>query len=399
MNIGIITYSIKIGGVETVIETLSKNFISQGHSVEIIETVSKGEQSDSFRNKGFNVHTILIDSFETKNDFAIRLATSLYKYDVLILNAVPFVHNILGLLKAETVVLPILHNDISDFYDTVVLNRKQWDKVICVSYALEKKLKKLKNLDSNEVTTILNGIDVDKTFPQKIEKKSKKIEIIYVGRIEDKQKGVLLLPQIIKKVVKNIEDEIVLKIIGNGPSLSRLKKESKELEVDKYISFLGEKSHGEVLKNMRESDILIMPSYYEGLGLVYLEAMAQGVIPLASNLKDNTDLIISHGENGFLCEIGDVDCFAQQIISIVSNRKDIESISYKAWETAYNSLSVEIMTQNYLSLIDDVINSKITTRSKEIKKIPFGNLPYILTQIIDLNIRVKNKFLREINLK
>ena len=375
MYIGIITYYLDIGGVEVVIEMLSKHLIEQGHQVEIIETVSKGTESDNFKNKGFSVKTITINSLESKNHFAKRLANSLKKYDVLLLNNVPFVHYLLGLLKQETIVLPVLHNNIDESYHNTLLNQKQWDSIICVSSALEKRFKEIQQLNNKKITTIQNGVNVPQNYPKKRQKTTDEISLLFVGRIEERHKGVLLLPKIISKVLEEKHiNKIHLKIIGEGESLKTLKEAVKKAKLSRYISFLGSREHDNVLKEMHQADILIMPSYNEGQGLVYLEAMAQGTIPLVSNLKNNTDLVIQHKKNGFLCPIGDINCFAEQILYLLDNPQEISAISKEAWNTAYTSLSSEIMAKKYLELIDRVKENRTIVRSNRLETVSYTHL-------------------------
>ncbi len=392
MYIGIVTYYLDIGGVEVVIEMLSKHFIEQGHQVEIIETLSKGRESNTFKGKGLSVKTITINSLESQNHFAKRLANSLKKYDVLLLNNVPFVHYLLGLLREETIVLPILHNNINEFYHNVLLNKNQWDSIVCVSPALEKIFKEMKEFNNEKIETIQNGIHVTQYYPKKREKTTDKISLLFVGRIEERQKGVLLLPKIISKVLEEKNtNKIHLKIIGEGESLKALKEAVKKAKLNSYISILGSLEHDKVLKEIHKADILIMPSYYEGQGLVYLEAMAQGTIPLVSHLKNNTDLVIQHKKNGFLCPIGDVDCFAEQILYLLDNPQEISSISKEAWNTAYTSLRSEIMANKYLELINRVKENRTIIRSNRLEKIPYGELPCILVKFICLNNKIKRK--------
>jgi glycosyltransferase involved in cell wall biosynthesis len=389
MKIGIVTYALKVGGVETYIKTLATYFLSTGQTVDIIETVSKGQQSDDFKNEGFNVSTILINIFENQYSFANRLANELQRYDVLILNHVPFVHSILGLLNNNTIILPILHNDLKIFYDTVLLNKSQWNKIICVSPALESVLKNKMNLDDKDIITITNGINVRKFCKEKIEKNNieKPLAILYVGRIEDKQKGVLLLPIIMQNVISK-NTNVSLKIIGDGPSLPALNKLISKLELNSTIELLGKHTHIETLHKIYEADILIMPSYYEGLGLVYLEAMAQATVPIVSNLRNNTDLIIKNGKNGYLCNIGDVDCFAETILELEKNRKILKKISYEAWKTARDFLSHEVMGKKYMETIYSCINQNTVKRTNKIEYIQYGHLPYFIILLIQFFNRI-----------
>ena len=76
----------------------------------------------------------------------------------------------------------------------------------------------------------------------------------------------------------------------------------------------------DIIRYLRESDVFVMISKAEIFGLVYLEAMALGVIPIGSK-NEGIDGIIRDGENGFLCEAGNVE----ELIGLLDKIKNMES--------------------------------------------------------------------------
>jgi glycosyltransferase involved in cell wall biosynthesis len=394
MKIGIITYYLDVGGVEKYIELLSDIFIKKGYQVHIIETIRIGSQSKAFTQKGFKVKSITIHPFESKNHYATRLSETLKQYDLLILNNVYFVHYLLGLLKEEAIVLPVLHNNTQESFHNIVYNHTQWDKLICVSHALEKKFHTIEEI-KDKVLTIPTGVLVEENYPKQATKDTP-LKILFVGRVEEESKGVLLLPEIVKNVLKSYPNTIHLTVIGEGPSLTLLQERIKELKLNNFFSILGVKKHSEVIKEMRKSHLLLMPSYHEGQGLVYLEAMAQGLIPLVSKLKNNTDLVIKHKKNGLLAPIGDIDAFSKEIIYLLEHPEKISSISYQAWETAKEQLSQKVMEEKYLTLIEEIKKDKPSKRTHKMEEIPYGNIPFFLFRSIQMikNIikRIRSKY-------
>jgi glycosyltransferase involved in cell wall biosynthesis len=88
-------------------------------------------------------------------------------------------------------------------------------------------------------------------------------------------------------------------IIGDGPEGQRLKALAVQLGVAGRISFLGRQSRREVAAAMQRCTLFALPSRYEGLGCVYLEAMACGK-PAIGCREQGIAEIIRHGSNGFL---------------------------------------------------------------------------------------------------
>jgi glycosyltransferase involved in cell wall biosynthesis len=92
---------------------------------------------------------------------------------------------------------------------------------------------------------------------------------------------------------------ILLEIIGEGPELLRLRNLARELKIVERVRFLGRQSRQQVAEAMRRCAVFALPSRYEGLGCVYLEAMSAGK-PVIGCRGQGIAEIIQHGSNGFL---------------------------------------------------------------------------------------------------
>ena len=198
MKIALVTYALQVGGVESFIFSLAKIFQNQDHEVDIIETTSKGIWSDNFRDKGLNVLTLTIGALENRKHHAVRLAKQMKNYDAILINDAPYAQSVLGMLSSKTIVLPILHNNLPSMIKNVLGNDGQWNKIVCVSPALQNVL--LNHTSNDKVTVISNGVFVEDLWPKRENNflTAEKINILFVGRIEDAQKGVLFLPDIVK---------------------------------------------------------------------------------------------------------------------------------------------------------------------------------------------------------
>ena len=89
------------------------------------------------------------------------------------------------------------------------------------------------------------------------------------------------------------------RIVGEGPELGRLQDLARRLGISERVEFLGRQRRGQVARLLQASDVFVLPSRYEGLGVAYLEAMATG-LPAVAYRGQGIEEVIRHGENGIL---------------------------------------------------------------------------------------------------
>jgi glycosyltransferase involved in cell wall biosynthesis len=88
-------------------------------------------------------------------------------------------------------------------------------------------------------------------------------------------------------------------VIGDGPERDRIRALAVELGVWSSIRFRGRQNRREVAEACARCTIFVLPSWYEGLGCVYLEAMACGKVAVGCE-GQGIEEVIRHGENGWL---------------------------------------------------------------------------------------------------
>jgi len=92
---------------------------------------------------------------------------------------------------------------------------------------------------------------------------------------------------------------VTLEIIGDGAERSHLDALTRELKVADRVRFVGRQARHQVAAAMQRCSVFALPSRYEGLGCVYLEAMSTGK-PVIGCRGQGIAEIIQHGTNGFL---------------------------------------------------------------------------------------------------
>jgi glycosyltransferase involved in cell wall biosynthesis len=93
--------------------------------------------------------------------------------------------------------------------------------------------------------------------------------------------------------------ELSWEIIGDGPERARLQTLCAQLQVTEKVQFLGRQSRKQVAAAMQSCTLFALPSRYEGLGCVYLEAMSTGKPAIGCRGQGIAE-VIQHGSNGFL---------------------------------------------------------------------------------------------------
>jgi glycosyltransferase involved in cell wall biosynthesis len=164
---------------------------------------------------------------------------------------------------------------------------------------------------------IYNGVDTEKFLP--IEHENKKLELISIGNLIP-LKGHKYTILAIKKLVEAGYDNVHLRIFGRGEQETELVQLVQKIKMENYVQFMGYVQYEQVAKALQMSDIFILPSYYEALGCVYLEAMACG-IPVIGCKENGIDEIIKDGEDGYLIQGKSVESIVESIKKMLENRR------------------------------------------------------------------------------
>ena len=113
--------------------------------------------------------------------------------------------------------------------------------------------------------------------------------------------------------------DATLTLVGMGPMEGQLRRRAEELGLADRVFLTGGLPHEEVLRRMAESDVFVLPSWGEGYGIVYIEAMAAGMIAVGAKGEGIEDTI-RDGENGFLVPAGDTDAVERVLRAVFEDR-------------------------------------------------------------------------------
>lgn len=174
----------------------------------------------------------------------------------------------------------------------------------------------------DKTITIREGIDLEKFTPIKVNKlsdtkKSIQKKLLTVAILIER-KGIKYLLYAMKKVTKITN--VKLFIVGEGPKRETLENLSQQLNLQQYVIFTGKVSNEELVRHYASSDVFILPSIKEALGVVLLEAMCMGIPVIASKVGGIPEIVI-HKKTGILVPPRDSEALANSIMFLIDNPK------------------------------------------------------------------------------
>ena len=356
-----ITHDLAIGGLQQVVVNLCKNIDRDKFDVSVLCLRRKGEFAPEIEKMGIKVFTIPRKADKVDYLAFLKVAKILRqeKTDVIHThNTQPFIDGTIAAMISG--VKTIVHTDHArDFPDKRRYMFAEWMmsqfayKVVGVSEHTSKNLMKYEKISSKKIMTIMNGIDESK-HNVTIDKKKKRRElgvnqdgpIIGVGVRLTEQKGITYLLQAMPTVIEKYSD-ITLIIAGEGPLGNKLRSEAISRGIDKNVLFVGPRlDMPELLKLF---DLYVLPSLWEGLPMVLLEAMAAGCPIVATDVGGNY-MAVKHGVNGSLIKPKDSIKFSYEVIRLLKDKYSRMQYSKNGIKVFHEKFSADIMTRKYEKL-------------------------------------------------
>ena len=188
---------------------------------------------------------------------------------------------------------------------------------------------------------IPNFVDTKLFMPLNLPKK--KGSICFIGRLNE-QKNLFSLIEAFQDIPYS------LTIIGSGEQKEALEKFAAEKNCN--ILFLGNLPNYKLPKILNQSEIFILPSLWEGMPKVLLEAMACGLPVIATNVKGNNEIVID-GKNGILCNV-EPKSIKNAIINLMENEDLKYRLGRNARRTILENYSLKYLVKKELKLIRSI---------------------------------------------
>ena len=366
LKIGITCYP-TVGGSGVVATELGKMLAERGHEIHFISSSMPFRLKRMYHNISY--HQVEVNQYSVFQypPYDIALASKMAevvnreKLDLLHVHyAIP--HAVCAILAKQMVdrdlkIVTTLHGtDITvlgydpSLTDAIKFGIEKSDIVTAVSNALIGQTYDLIRPDK-PIQTVYNFID------ERIYQKSDSAHLKEEFSISEDEKVIIhvsnfravkRVPDVVR-AFKKIADAMPAKLllVGDGPEVTVVSKLVKELGLSHHVLFLGKQENLEELYSI--SDLLLLLSEKESFGLVALEAMACGVPCIGTNVGGIPE-VITDGENGYICELGDIRTIAKKAVTLLQDQALHEKISQKALETVNTKFKADTIVEQYEEL-------------------------------------------------
>ena len=231
---------------------------------------------------------------------------------------------------------------------------KKADKIITVST-------KLKNIAeenlgfSEKIIVINNGINTKKLVVGENSLASDYVDYKTILSVSNlvASKGIDLNLKAISKLVKKYSN-LRYVVIGDGPEINNLKKLTSRLNLKNNVEFLGRLPQEKVMDYMAAASVFSLPSWREGFGVVYLEAMAHGK-PVIGCAGEGIEDIIENGTTGMLVRTKDLDSLFEALDFLLSHPEEGEAMGERARKHVLENYAWQKNAEKTLEIYNELL--------------------------------------------
>lgn len=329
-----------VGGAEKMVLQYARYFKARGFDIAVASAVGGGGLEQQFRDSGIEIFVAekkcCFNLF--KNYKYLKNIKKIFKPDIIHTHV--FSADVAGYLLHRGVKwISTQHNvgaEHSRFRKLVlrfILRRAK--KVIAVSPAVADFCAKELRLKAEKIALIKNGIETEKwlAVPAVDLSSGRELQLATIGRLE-KQKGLIYLLRALAEV-KNLSWH--LHIFGAGSLQEELKQRARQLGLPDRITWHGVQSN--MLAELKNIDVVIQPSLWEGMSLVIMEAMASGRLVIASTPA--AEELIVHEKTGLVVLPADPHALAKALHWIYQNQEQAKVIASAGRNYAKENFNIE----------------------------------------------------------
>ena len=350
-----VTGGLRLGGSTTFLLNLGRVFRERGLELPVICLAGQNEMAADFAQAGIEVQ--MMESprliFEDRLQLVYRAIAAKQPRGVLAcLGGDSF--EPLRALPKNVVRMGIIQSDDPKPYKLTREFAPWLDVMVGVSEAICKKLADEGLSAKSRIEHIPYGVRFSPARAAIARDVSQPLRIIYVGRIIETQKRVSRLVELVKTLSARGE-KFEFTLIGSGPELQSSRD---ALKIFPNVRFLGDLPNVEISGRLRESDVFVLLSDFEGLPLSLLEAMGEGVVPVVSDLESGVRQVVT-SETGVRVPVGDVPAAVDAIGALARDPARLARLANAASEFVRRQYSAATMAEGYLKLVDELAKREI----------------------------------------
>ena len=238
-------------------------------------------------------------------------------------------------------------------YRAVAVRHAAWvDGVTCVGNHIETPLQR--SLTKVGFRGLLRTVHNGASFPPLIPRQPYEgpLRLLFMGRVDALKGAFDLVPLLMQ--LKQLRVPVTLKIVG-GENLA-LRRQFQRKQIADMVTWSGRVPHEQCYPIAAKSDLLLLPTRKESFGMVTIEAMSMGCVPIAYDIPSGSTEIIAHGKSGLLVPLGDIRAWAEQVRTLDQDRRWLMRLSEDTVVRARTCFDSKTMSQNLTTYLGDVMD-------------------------------------------
>ncbi len=205
-------------------------------------------------------------------------------------------------------------------------------------------------------------VDTMQFIPASSPERVRRNEILICGRMDSREqyKGHDVLFESLPMAEKLLNRDLILRIVGTGDDLGRLRTKAEQLRLDKKVIFTGRLSVTELVEAYQHCGVFCMPSFVEqrahgywageGFGIVYIEAAACGR-PIIASADGGAPETVLAGETGVLVDPRSPDAVARAIAYILRDPVRADEMGKRGRQMVIQKFSYDVFSRKLRELI------------------------------------------------
>ena len=320
-----------VGGAEKALVRIAIGLKSLGWQVRVISLRDKGPMAEPLEADNIPVTSLNCGGFFDLRIFG-RLRDELQRSPTDVLYCFLHQANLCGRMVAKSTNVRVVLSGIrvADRRLSVRiperLTQGKVDHYVAVSDSVAKFHAELCGISESKISAIPNGVDLPSADRLKPDQTVEKHRLLFVGRLTP-QKNPMCLLDAFCRLPNELQTNTELLFVGDGPLRAEMQRFIRNRQLENGIQLLGQRD--DVSSLMQQAALLVLPSRWEGLPNVVLEAMANG-LPVVATAVDGTRDVVTDGRNGWLVSANEPDLLAEAIRKALENPDERSKIAEAA---------------------------------------------------------------------
>ncbi|MFQ5418474.1 MAG: glycosyltransferase [Myxococcota bacterium] len=353
-------------GAQQVVVELVRGLDPSRYAPAVCCLLGMGDFEDELRERGVDLHLLRPAGFKDVR-WPVRLSATIRRIGADLVSSHFYPFDLWAVAGARLAGVPIVVTRHTTYLEPVLPRPLEWASVklatatVAVSRSVSDFMIRERGIAADQVRVITNGVDGGRFAADPSEREAVRAQLGYapkhlvvgtVANLHRGTKGYGVLLDAIPEVVRAHPNARFLWIGRDVDGYAEtLTAKARELGVAEHLRLAGRRD--DVARLLSAMDLFVLPSTFEGLGIVLIEAMISGLAVVASDVGGIPE-VVADGETGLLATAGDSGAFARAICALLGSRERAREMGRAGRERARDRFDVAAMVAAYDALFTSI---------------------------------------------